>query len=419
MNNFEVAVIGGGAAGMMAAGTAAEKGLSVVLLEKNDLLGKKLSITGKGRCNITNAASVKKIIANLPRNGKFMTNAFFQFDSQAVVDFFQNRDLITKVERGGRVFPQSDNARDVVKNLHKFLRKNKVNILHQKVIATEKQADLFSLKLADKSMIKVKNLIIATGGISYPGTGSTGDGFAFARNFGHKIISLKPALVPIETNKIKPLKNVPNSRAQNITQLQGLTLKNVRIKIFDQKEKKVFEDFGEMLFTHFGVSGPIILSASSHLQKIKDHILEIDLKPALDERQLDKRLLRDLQKFSRRNFKNILKGLLPKQMIPIIIGIAGIPANKKAAEITKAERFSLHQALKKLRLNLIKFRSFNEAIITSGGVDISQIEPKTMESKLVSNLFFAGEILDVDGYTGGYNLQIAWSSGFAAGKSCR
>ncbi len=417
MKVYDVIVIGGGAAGMMAAGIAAKNGLDVTLIEKNAVLGKKLLITGKGRCNITNLCYERELIENTQVNGKFLTNAFYQFNSFATIDFFNELGLETKIERGNRVFPESDKAKDVVKTLIKFVSKNKVNIVHKAAIDLMKVGEIFAAKLVDEDVIKAKKLIIATGGKSYPGTGSTGDGYKFARKMGHKITNFYPALVPINAKRIERLKDCENSVGCDVKDLQGLSLKNTAIKIVTKSGKTIHEDFGEMLFTHFGVSGPIILSASSYIRKIDGHKLVIDLKPALSEQKLDRRLQRDFTEQSNKQFKNILRNLLPKKMIPIIINTSGIHKDKPANQITKEERIFIVRALKNLTIKLDKFRPIAEAIITSGGVDVNQINPKNMESKLVAGLFFAGEILDCDAYTGGFNLQIAWSTGFAAGSS--
>ena len=418
MENYDVIVIGGGAAGMMAAGTAAKNGKRVILIEKNPVLGKKLLITGKGRCNITNYCDVSQLIENVPVNGKFLTNAFYGFSSYDTVTFFNEAGLETKVERGNRVFPKSDKAMDVVEVLMKYVYKHKVNVLHSSVLEVMQFGKIFAVKLENNEVIKGEKLIITTGGKSYPTTGSTGDGYNFARNFGHLVSKFKPSLVPIIAKCILKLEGVANSKGSNVKELQGLSLKNTAIKIVDAKDKTVYEDFGEMLFTHFGVSGPMILSATSHIRNLNGHKLVIDLKPALSEEKLDERLQRDFKEFSNKQFKNILKNLLPKKMIPIIQQISGISEEKPVHQITGNERKNLIISLKELTIQLNKFRPIADAIITSGGVDVSQINPKTMESKLVPGLFFAGEILDCDAYTGGFNLQIAWSTGYAAGMSC-
>jgi len=404
---YDVIVIGGGAAGMMAAGIAAGKGQKTILIEKNPVLGKKLLITGKGRCNLTNYCEVPELIDNIPTNGKFLINAFYQFNSYDTISFFSDLDLEIKIERGNRVFPTSDRAQDVVHALIKFVHQNHVEVLHKAVESVMKFGKLFAAKLIDGEVIRDEKLINTTGGKSYSGTGSTGDGYKFARTFGHKTTRFKPSLVPIEAMNFEPL----NSRIR-IPALQGLSLKNAGIKIFDKNANKVYEDFGEMLFTHFGVSGPVILSASSHLRKIDDHILSIDLKPALDEETLDNRLLREFKDNPNKQYQNVLKHLLPSKMIPVFLILSKIPAERKAQQITKVERKRILSLFKNFKIKLDKFRSIKEAIITSGGIDAGQINPKTMESKLVPGLFLAGEVIDVDAYTGGFNLQIAWKQHF-------
>ncbi|MDO9576891.1 MAG: NAD(P)/FAD-dependent oxidoreductase [Candidatus Cloacimonadales bacterium] len=409
--NYHVLIIGGGAAGMMAAGMAAKNGKKTILIEKNPVLGKKLLITGKGRCNLTNYCEIPELIENIPTNGKFLINAFYQFNSYDTISFFSDLGLEIKIERGNRVFPTSDKAADVVHALIKFIHQNKVEVLHTAVESVQKFGNLFAAKLIDGEVVRAEKLIIATGGKSYQGTGSTGDGYKFARTFGHKVTRFKPSLVPIEAMEFEP----SNSRVR-IPALQGLSLKNISIKILDKTGQEVYAEFGEMLFTHFGISGPIILSASSHLHSIDDHILCIDLKPALDEEALDLRLQRDFSEHSQQQFQNVLKNLLPAKMIPVFIILSNIPAEKKTGQLNREERKTVLHLLKNLKIKLDKFRPIQEAIITSGGVDVKEIDPRTMESKLVPNLYFAGEVIDVDAYTGGFNLQIAWSTGFVAGK---
>lgn len=402
----KIIIIGGGASGMMAAGTAAKRGIDATLIEKNPVLGRKLLLTGKGRCNLTNNCDVGELIENIPVNGKFLTNAFYKFSSKETISFFNKLGLETKVERGKRVFPTSDKAKDVIEALIKFVVSNGVNVIHSSALNIVKFGKIFAVKLQNGEVIRGNRLIIATGGKSYPATGSTGDGYKFARKFGHTIKKFRPSLVPIEAiHEWAP-------RADK------LLLKNIAIKILDKNNKVVYKDFGEMFFSEFGVSGPVILSASSHVRKINNHKLIIDLKPALSEKKLDKRIQRDFNEHFRKQFKAVLKNLLPNKLIPIIIELSKIPARKQVHQITKEERKNLVFLLKNLSLKLDKFRSIKEAIITSGGVDVKGINPKTMESKLVKGLFFAGEIIDVDAYTGGFNLQIAWSTGFVAGMSC-
>jgi predicted flavoprotein YhiN len=447
MQNYDVIVIGGGAAGLMAAGTAAKRGRKTLLIEKNPVLGKKLLITGKGRCNLTNYCDVPELIENILRNGKFLINAFYKFSSYDTISFFSDLGLETKIERGNRVFPVSDKAKDVVERMIKYTIGNGVEVIHNAAREIMKFGNLFAVKLINDDVFRSEKIIIATGGKSYPGTGSTGDGYKFARQLGHKITRFKPSLVPIEAreflNSCEWLKTFamvadqisnnidektptitevsqaqPSVRSYHVSDLQGLSLKNCAIKIYDKNNKKVYEDFGEMLFTHFGVSGPIILSASSHVKKIEEHTLVFDLKPALDEEKLDLRLQRDFKENSNKEYQNILKNLLPSKMIPIFIELSGIPAKMKVHQIKREDRKIIVSLLKNLAIKLEKFRPIKEAIITSGGVEVKEINPKTMESKLVPGLYFAGEVIDVDGHTGGFNLQIAWSTGFVAGSSC-
>jgi predicted Rossmann fold flavoprotein len=412
----DIIVIGGGAAGMFAAGFAGKNGKNVTLIEKNPILGKKLLITGKGRCNITNNCDVKELIANIAVNGKFLTNVFYGFPSADAVSFFEEVGLQVKTERGNRVFPVSDKAADVVKALEGFLHQHNVKSITVAVKDIKKFGNIFAVRLVDDTVLRTQKVIIATGGKSYPGTGSTGDGYKFARDFGHNITKIKPALVPIEAKDFvihgKTITNV------QVADLQGLSLKNAAIKITDNADKTIYKDFGEMLFTHFGVSGPMILSASSVVKKIDNHKLSIDLKPALDEKQLDARIQRDFKLNSNKRYENILKFLVPKKLIPVIIQLSGIEPEKQVNQINKSERRNLVYLLKNLNVRLEKFRSIKESIITSGGVDVKEINPKNMESKLIEGLYFAGEVIDCDAYTGGFNLQIAWSTGFAAGNSC-
>jgi len=407
--NKRVVVIGGGPAGMMAAGTAGKRGLQVTLIEKNKVLGKKLHITGKGRCNITNNTDIENFIANVPVNGKFLYGAFYTFTNKDLMKFFNELGLELKVERGGRVFPASDKSVDVVNALKKYLRQNHVNVVQGEVAGVLSENGAVSkVILKDGNSIECDSVIIATGGLSYPTTGSTGDGYLFAEENGHTIIPPKPSLVPLEVEESWP------------KEAQGLSLKNIAITVLNARGQKVYQDFGEMLFTHFGVSGPVILSASSHMRKMgkEKYRLILDLKPALSEEQLDLRVQRDFEKYSRKHYSNSLNDLLPKKLIPIIIELSGIPAEKPVNQISKGERRDLVRLMKNLTLNIKGFRPIEEAIITSGGVKVSEINPSTMESKLVKGLFFAGEVIDVDAYTGGFNLQIAFSTGYLAGLSC-
>lgn len=408
---MKVIVIGGGPAGMMSAITASQYGNSVTLFEKMRSVGRKLSITGKGRCNITNAIDMSEFMPNIPGNPKFLYSAFSELSNQDVIEFFNRIGVKTKVERGGRVFPVSDNAMEVVDKLKKEMDKCKVKVIVDKSVTkiVEKENKVVGV-IADE-FYEADKVILATGGKSYPTTGSTGDGYKLAKELGHTVTSLRPSLVPLETYEPKTL--------------QGLSLKNVEISIISD-QKVIYSDFGEMLFTHFGVSGPIILSASAELIKIKnieekmknrEVKLKIDLKPALSEEKLDERLMRDFQKNSKKQFKNCLNELLPAKMIPYIIAESKIDEKKQIDQLTKVERKKLISLLKGLEFTLKKFRPIEEAIVTSGGISIKEINSKTMESKIVSGLFFAGEVIDVDAYTGGFNLQIAWSTGYVAGKN--
>ena len=427
----KVIVIGGGPAGMFAAYFAAKNGHQVTLLEQNEKLGKKLYITGKGRCNITNASDMEDLFNNVCSNPKFLYSAFYSYTNDQVVEFFENYGLRTKVERGNRVFPVSDHSSDVIATLTKALKDVGVQVhLHTRVakLLTEEYLDENGQTVvADKKTKVLKQVvngvvlengqtlfaeavILATGGISYPSTGATGDGYRFAEKLNHKSVEPTPSLVPFEIKE------------GWVTEMQGLALKNVAITI-DCEGKKLYEDFGEMLFTHFGVSGPMILSASASIKPsyfkdfTRDLSLKIDLKPALDKEQLDKRILKDFEEAKNKQYKNSIQKLLPSKMIPIIIELSGIDPDKKVNEITKEERTTLVNLLKGLPMTIIGLRGWNEAIITKGGVSVKQVNPSTMESKLVNGLYFAGELLDLDAMTGGYNLQIAWSTGYLAGNS--
>ena len=405
-----VIIIGGGAAGMMAAITAASNGHKVTLYEKNEKLGKKLFITGKGRCNFTNAGDAEDIFNSVVTNKKFLYSAFNGFSNYDTMGFFDELGLKFKVERGNRVFPESDHSSDVIGVLSRRMKQLGVDVeLNTQVEEIITQDGRFkAVKLVDaynkKRMVSSDKLIIATGGNSYQSTGSNGDGYRFAKTLGHEVTPILPALVPFIVKE------------EWERDLQGLSLKNVNVTIYDDK-KIIYSDFGEMLFTHFGVSGPTVLSASSYAAKIiKNRPLKlvIDLKPALDEQQLDERILRDFEEFKNKSFKNSLDKLLPKKMIPVIVELSKINPDKKIHDITKQERAGLVNLIKNLTLTLTGLRGFNEAIITQGGVSVKQINPTTMESKLVKNIFFAGEVIDVDAVTGGFNLQIAWSTAYAA-----
>lgn len=409
----QIIVIGGGAAGMMAAIAAAEKGARVTLLEKNEKTGKKIFITGKGRCNLTNACDQEDFFESVISNPKFLYSAFYRMDNRAVMDFFEKAGCRLKEERGARVFPVSDHSSDVIGALNRELSRLQVKVrLHTQVKEilweeTGEEKHVAGVKLIDGKEEKADAVIVATGGRSYEPTGSTGDGYIFAKKLGHTIKELKPALVPFTIKE------------EWCKALQGLSLKNVSVRIKAEK-KKVYEGFGEMLFTHFGVSGPLILSASSsYVKKYKGQqvSLFIDLKPALTAEQLDKRLLRDFEENKNRQFKNLLEGLLPSKMIPVMVELSGITPEKRVNEITREERSRLAELLKNLELTVTGTRGFQEAIVTQGGVHVKEINPATMESKLVKGLYFAGEVLDLDALTGGFNLQIAWSTGYLAGNS--
>ena len=426
-----VIVVGGGPAGMFAAYFAAKNGHKVTLLEQNEKLGKKLYITGKGRCNITNASDMEDLFANVCSNEKFLYSAFYSYTNDQVVEFFENYGLRTKVERGNRVFPVSDHSSDVIATLTRALKDVGVDVkLYTKVskllteeyhdengetVIAEKKTGLLKqvvngVVLDDRTTIMADAVVLATGGISYPSTGATGDGYRFAEGLKHKIVEPSPSLVPFEVQE------------SWVPEMQGLALKNVAITI-EREGKKLYTDFGEMLFTHFGVSGPMILSASASIKPayFKDFAheltLKIDLKPALDREQLDKRILKDFEEAKNKQYKNSIQKLLPAKMIPIIIRLSGIDPDKQVNEITREERAKLVDLLKGMPMTIIGLRGWNEAIITKGGVSVKQVNPSTMESKLVNGLYFAGELLDLDAMTGGYNLQIAWSTGYLAGSS--
>ena len=405
----KVIVVGAGAAGMMAAYFAAKNKNKVTLIEKNEKIGKKIYITGKGRCNITNACDVEDLFANVMSNKKFLYSAFYGFTNSDVIDFFENHGIKTKIERGNRVFPVSDHSSDVISALERALKEQNVDILLntcvEKIECTDSQVT--GVVLCGGRKIEADAVIVATGGMSYQATGSTGDGYRFAEESGHKVTECTPSLVPF------------NAQEEWVAKLQGLSLKNVLVTIYDGR-KKLYEDFGEMLFTHFGVSGPLILSASAAIKQntIKKPLqMFIDLKPALSYEALDKRILREFDDAKNKQFKNSINKLLPSKMIPVIIGLSGIDPDKKVNEISKGEREDLVNLLKKLPVTLNGTRQWNEAIVTKGGISTKDINPSTMESKIIKNLYFAGEVLDLDALTGGYNLQIAWSTGALAGKS--
>ncbi len=402
-------VIGGGAAGLMAAGTSSHMNAETLVLERNERPARKLMITGKGRCNVTNnCPALQELISNVPRNGRFLYGAFSRFMPADVIDFFESRGVELKTERGNRVFPVSDNAVDIVDALVGYAKERARFINGRATKLIVEDGAVKGVETEGGETVFADKIIIATGGLSYPGTGSTGDGYELARQAGHKITELVPSLVPLEIHE------------GFCSDLMGLSLRNSAIKVVDTESgKTVYTDFGEMLFTHFGVSGPMILSASAHMRNMKSgkYKIFIDLKPALTHEQLDARILRDFSENTNKNFINALNSLLPKKLVPVIVKLSGISLSTKVNQITKEQRKNLVDLLKGMSITVTGFRPVAEAIITSGGVDISQINPKTMESKLVKGLYFAGEVIDTDAYTGGFNLQIAFSTGRLAGIS--
>lgn len=412
----KILIIGGGAAGMFASIFAAMNGHEVHVFEKNEKLGKKLFITGKGRCNITNACDVEELFPAVITNSRFLYSSFYSYTNQDVIDFFERLGVKTKIERGNRVFPMSDHSSDVIRALEQEMRNLGVKI-HldtevKKVIASENKFE--KLLLSDGKQIDGDACLIATGGVSYRTTGSTGDGHRFANDLGHEVTELLPSLVPLETKE------------EWVPSLQGLSLRNITASVFDGK-KKLYEEFGEMLFTHYGVSGPVILSASSVIGKRtakkqkdgkwNDLVLKIDLKPALSKEQLDQRVLRDFEEKKNKQFKNALNKLFPAKLIPVMIELSGISEDKKVNEISREERQRFVDLIKSLPITIARLRGFNEAIITKGGVSVKEVNPSTMESKIIKDLYFAGEVLDLDAVTGGYNLQIAWSTAYLAGTN--
>ncbi len=430
----KVIVVGGGAAGMMSAIASADAGAKVCLIEKNEKLGKKIYITGKGRCNVTNAGDMETLFANCVSNAKFLYSAFYGFDNFAVMDFLEKAGCPLKVERGDRVFPVSDHSSDVIAALNRELKKRNVEILLNSQVKELLTANMpgesgkptvSGVVLSNGRKIMADRVIIATGGISYPTTGSTGDGYRFAKETGHEFVDTMPSLVPFNTEETW------------CRDIMGLALKNVSVRLM-HGQKQLYEGFGEMLFTHFGVSGPLILSASSYYvknllkkkkgkgsdenaqwrkDKAERTIIYIDLKPALDIEQLDKRILRDFEENKNKQFRNALNGLFPVKLVPVMIQLSGILPDKKVNEITREERRRFVELIKNLPLTVTGVRDYNEAIITRGGVSVKDVNPSTMESKKVSGLYFAGEVLDLDALTGGFNLQIAWSTGYLAGES--
>ncbi len=404
--NYDLIVIGAGAAGCMAAGFAAENGLNVLLLDKNERVGRKVMITGKGRCNVTNNCDERDFLSNVRTNPRFLYSALYAFSPADTMEFFENLGVPLKTERGNRVFPVSDKAVDVVDALNKFLKQNNVTRECKTVEALLiENGELKGVKTADGERIEANRVVIATGGKSYPLTGSDGSGYTLAKQAGHTIVTPQPSLIPIITKEDYP------------KEMQGLSLKNVTLTL-KENGKTLFGEIGEMLFTHFGVSGPLVLSASCHMNidKLESYSLSIDLKPALTFEQLDERVLRDFDKYKNRDFFNSLSDLLPRKMISVIVKLSGIEGERKVHQITKQERQTLVSLIKNLPLTPKAFRPIEEAIITSGGVKVTEVDPKNMSSKILNGLYFAGEVLDVDAYTGGYNLQIAFSTGALVGK---
>lgn len=402
----DLVVIGGGAAGMMCAYTAAERGLSVTLLDPNNQLGRKVRITGKGRCNVTNNCDIKTFMANIPGDARFLYSALNRLSPADTMDFFENHGLPLKTERGNRVFPVSDNANDVAGLMTTLCRRSGVKVIQTTAKDISVEDGCVTGVKTQQGTIPCRAAAVCTGGLSYPLTGSKGDGLRFAKSFGHTIIPTRPSLVPLESDD------------EYCAQMQGFSLKNVCLHAYEN-DKLIYKELGEMLFTHFGVSGPLVLSASSHMRKMGQakYRLEIDLKPGLDEKKLDARLLKDFQKYSNREFRNALGDLAGRAMIPVLVELSEIPPETKVNSITHEQRMKLLSLFKAFPVSISGTRPINEAIVTSGGVSTREINPRTMESKLVSGLYFAGEVLDLDAYTGGFNLQIAWSTGFVAGNS--
>ena len=405
----KVVIIGAGPAGMTAAYSASQNGIDVVLVEKNERVGRKLLITGKGRCNITNNCEVEELIANVNTNGKFLYSAFYTFTNDAVMEMFESLGVRLKTERGNRVFPESDRAMDVVDAMSRLIKRKNIKLVTGKIVKDikEKNGKVESVVLSDGKEIKADAVIIATGGASYQRTGSTGDGYRLAEKLGHKITPLKPSLIGLEIQE------------DFVSKLKGLSLRNVAINVYGKKNKKIYDDFGEMEFTDYGVDGPIIKSASCIMRDLskESYKISLDLKPALDHEKLDKRVQRDFQKYINKRFENSLSDLLPSKMIPVIVELSGIDPATPVNSITKEERRNLVNTIKNIEMHVKRYRPMEEAIVTSGGVKTSEINSSTMESKLVEGLYFAGEVIDVDAYTGGFNLQIAFSTGYLAGMS--
>ena len=401
----DLVVVGGGAAGLMLAATASARGLNVTVLDPNQKLGRKLRITGKGRCNLTNNCDVKTVLANMPGDGRFLYSALSRFSPSDVMTWFEERGLPLKTERGNRVFPVSDRAHDIADALANALTDAGVQILHTKAKKILTRDGAVSGVVTESETIECEAAVVCTGGLSYPATGSTGDGLRFAKALGHSVTEPRASLVPLESND------------PWCPELQGFSLRNVTLTAYDETNKTLYSELGEMLFTHFGVSGPLVLSASAHLRDFANHQyrLEIDLKPGLDDKKLDARVLRDFEKYANREFKNALFDLAGRTMVPVLVRLSGIPEDQKVNTITREQRHALVTLLKHFPVSVSGARPIAEAIVTAGGVNLKEINPRTMESKLTHGLYFAGEVLDLDAYTGGFNLQIAWSTGYTAG----
>lgn len=402
----ELVVIGGGPAGMMCAATAAERGMRVILLEPNRQLGRKLRITGKGRCNVTNNCDIKAFMENIPGDGRFLYSALNRLSPTQTMELFELHGLKLKTERGNRVFPVSDNANDVAGTMTHWCERAGVRVMHTHAKGIRIEDGMVTGVPTDEGMIDCRAAAVCTGGLSYPLTGSTGDGYKFARSAGHSVDTPWPSLVPLESDD------------DYCAEMQGFALKNVTLSAYED-DVLIYRELGEMLFTHFGVSGPLVLSASSHMRNMSKakYRLEIDLKPALDEKKLDARILRDFEKYANKEFKNSLGDLAGKSMIPVLIRLSGIPEDTKVNSITREQRHRLLHLFKAFPVSITGTRPIDEAIVTAGGVSTKEVNPRNMESKLVDGLYFAGEVLNIDGYTGGFNLQIAWSTGYVAGKS--
>lgn len=400
----DVVIIGAGAAGLFAAVTAAKRGLQVMLLDKNDRNGKKLAITGKGRCNVTNACPPEEILKNIPRNGRFLYSSVYGFTPEQVMAFFEENGCPLKIERGNRVFPVSDRSADIIAVLERQMKRYGVERRQERVCGLFVQEGRIAAVKTEKGLISAQQVLLCTGGASYPLTGSTGDGYELAKSVGHTIVPVSGSLVPLLSS-------------EDCGKMQGLSLRNTELKLLDAKNKVVFKDFGELLFTHFGLSGPMALSASTHLKEGCSYRVVLDLKPALDEAKLDARFLRDLEKYANRSMENALADLYPHSMIPVLLERCGIDPTMQANSLTKQQRRALLEQTKAFSLPVLGTRPVEEAIITRGGVNVKEIDPKTMESKLVKGLYFAGEVLDCDAYTGGFNLQIAWSTAYAAANA--